>query len=304
MAIITIYIHYFSDYFSAYSQELNKLLLSIIIILGGYLANYFTGIIIKRQIQEVKERYAFKKAVSTLIAIIVMGVLIAVWFKETTSLIVAYGIISAGIAIALQDVLKNVAGGLIIFISRPFRAGDRIQVETEMGDVLDINVFNTTLMEMRQWVDGDQYSGRIIHLPNGFILNKTMKNYTRDFSFIWDEIHLMLTYDSDWRKAQKIVIDIAKDVTKETEMSAKQELHDMAYKYLITPVDVESKIYTQITDNWIDMRLRYVVNPHQRRINKHLMNEKILDSFLKEKDIKIASATYEIVGFPAVKIDT
>ncbi|MCL7475310.1 MAG: mechanosensitive ion channel family protein [ANME-2 cluster archaeon] len=282
---------------------MDKILLSIIILLVGYLANYFFGIIIKRQIQEIKERYAFKKAVSTIIAIIAMGALIAVWFKETTSLIVAYGIISAGIAIALQDVLKNVAGGHIIFLSGPFRAGDRIQIETDMGDVLDINVFNTKIMEIRQWVDGDQYSGRIIQLPNSFILNKTVKNYTRDFSFIWDEIHLMLTYDSNWRKAQKIAVDIANDVTKEFEISAKKELQDMGDKYLITPADVESKIYTQITDNWIDMQLRYVVDPRRRRTNKHLLNEKILDAFLKEKDIKIASATYEIVGFPAVRME-
>jgi small-conductance mechanosensitive channel len=302
MAIITIYLNYFTNYLSAYSQELDKILQSIIILLVGYLANYFFGIIIKKQIPEVKERYAFKKAVSTIIAIITMGALIAVWFKETTSLILAYGIISAGIAIALQDVLKNIAGGLIIFLSGPFRAGDRIQVENDIGDVLDINVFNTTIMEIRQWVDGDQYSGRIIQLPNSFILNKPVKNYTRDFSFIWDEINLMLTYDSNWKKAQKIAIDITNEVTKEFEISAKKELQDMGEKYLITPADVEGNIYIQITDNWIDMRLRYVVDPRRRRTNKHLLNEKILDAFLKEKDIKIASATYEVVGFPPVKM--
>ena len=303
VVIVIAYFNFFTDQFKGYDLEVIKVLQSVIILLLAYVANYLISIIIKRQIHGIRERYVFRKAVSTIISIAALGVLVAVWFKETTSLIVAYGILSAGIAIALQDVLRNIAGGLIIFISRSFKAGDRIQVESEVGDVLDIKIFYTTIMEIREWVDGDQYSGRIIQLPNSFILNKTVKNYTRDFSFIWDEIHLMLTFDSDWKKAKEIAVVITKEITLQFETNAKQELSDLGEKYLITTSDVESRIYTQITDNWIDMRLRYVVDPHQRRKVKHLLSEKILEAFLAEKDIKIASATFEISGFPSIRIE-
>jgi small-conductance mechanosensitive channel len=303
VAIIIAYFNFFTDQFKGYDTEVIKVLQSIIILLVAYLANYLISIIIKRQIHGTRERYVFRKAVSTIIFIVALGVFITVWFKETTSLIVAYGLLSAGVAIALQDVLKNVAGGLIIFISGSFKAGDRIQVESEVGDVLDIKIFYTTIMEIREWVDGDQYSGRIIQLPNSFILNKTVKNYTRDFSFIWDEIHLMLTFDSEWKKAQEIAVAITNEITLQFEKNAKQELSDLGEKYLITPSDVESRIYTQITDNWIDMRLRYVVDPRQRRSIKHLLSEKILEAFLAEKDIKIASESFEISGFPSIRIE-
>lgn len=303
VAIIIAYLNYFTDQFKGYDLEVIKVLQSVIILLVAYVANYLISMIIKRQIHGIRERYVFRKTVSTIISIVALGVLVAVWFKETTSLIVAYGILSAGIAIALQDVLKNIAGGLIIFISGPFKAGDRIQVESELGDVLDIRIFYTTIMEIREWVDGDQYSGRIIQLPNSFILDKTIKNYTRDFSFIWDEIHLMLTFDSNWKKAKEIALVITNEITLQFETNAKQELSDLGEKYLITTSDVESRIYTQITDNWIDMRLRYVVIPHQRRKVKHLLSEKILEAFLAEKDIKIASATFEISGFPSIRIE-
>jgi small-conductance mechanosensitive channel len=303
VAIAIVYFNYFTDQFSQYGPELIKMLESVLIILAAYIANHFMGFLIRRQIRGTKERYAFRKAISTIISIITLGAFIAVWFKETTSLIVAYGILSAGIAIALQDVLKNVAGGLIIFISGTFKAGDRIQVETEVGDVLDIKVFSTTIMEIREWVDGDQYTGRIIQLPNSFILSKTVKNYTRDFSFIWDEIHLMFTYDSDWKKARDITLGIAREITNQYKESAKNELNNLGDKYLITSYDVEEQIYTNITDNWIDMRLRYVVDPRRRRSIKHSLNENILEAFSREKDVKIASASYDIVGFPEIKID-
>jgi len=268
-----------------------------------YIANIFLENLIKRQIEETRERYSVRKAASSIISILTFGAILAVWFQETTTLVVAFGLLSAGIAIALQDLLRNVAGGLIIFLMSPFKAGDRIQVENDVGDVMDIRIFYTTLMEIREWVDGDQYSGRIFQIPNSFVLNKTVKNFTRDFSFIWDEITIMLTYDSNYRKAQEIIKRIAHEISSPYEEKAKTELESMGERYLIDPADVEEKIFTKITDNWIDLHLRYVVDPRKRRLVRHALNEKILEELLQEKDIKIASATFEIVGFPTVKLE-
>lgn len=292
------YINYLFQY-----PYLIKLLYSVITLLIAYIANIFTENLIIRQIHETRERYTIRKTVSTIISILFLGAILAIWFQETTTLVVAFGLLSAGVAIALQDVLKNLAGGILIILTSPFKAGDRIQVENDSGDVLDIKLFSTTLMEIRGWVEADQYTGRLLLIPNSFILNKTVKNYTKDFSFIWDEIHFMLTYDSNWKKAQEISIEIAHDITGAFEQSAKNELGNMEEKYLIHPSDVEEKIYTRITDNWIDMLLRYVVDPRQRRKVSNSLNEKILAAFNREKDIKIASATFEIVGFPPVRIE-
>jgi len=294
-----IYINYFIEY----NPTLIKAMYSVVILLIAYIINIFIDNVIKREIKETRERYSIRKAVSTIVSFVVFGAILGVWFQETTTLVVAFGLLSAGVAIALQDLLRNVAGGLIIFITNPFRAGDRIQVENDLGDVIDIKIFYTTLMEIREWVDGDQYSGRIFQIPNSFILNKTVKNYTKDFSFIWDEINIMLTYESNYKKAQEIIKRIAHEISEPFEEIAKTELVNMGEKYLIAQADVEENIYTKITDNWIDLRLRYVVDPRKRRLVRHDLSERILEELLPEKDIKIASATFEIVGFPPVRIE-
>jgi small-conductance mechanosensitive channel len=291
------------NYFIEYNAMLIKAMYSVVILLIAYIVNVFIDNVIKREIKETRERYSIRKAVSTLISILMFGAILGVWFQETTTLVVAFGLLSAGVAIALQDLLRNVAGGLIIFITNPFRAGDRIQVDNDLGDVIDIKIFYTTLMEIREWVDGDQYSGRIFQIPNSFILNKTVKNYTKDFSFIWDEITIMLTYESNYKKAREIIKRIAHEISEPFEEKAKTELVNMGEKYLIAQADVEEDIYTRITDNWIDLRLRYVVDPRKRRLVRHALSERILEELLSEKDIKIASATFEIVGFPPVKIE-
>lgn len=291
------------NYFIEYNSMLVKVLQSIIILLAAYSANIFMERLIRRQIRDIRERYTIRKAASTIISVLTFGVILAIWFKETTTLIVAYGLLSAGVAIALQDMLKSIAGGILIILTGPFKAGDRIQVENDLGDVLDIKLFYTTLMEIREWVDGDQYSGRITQIPNNFILSKPVKNYTKDFSFIWDELYFMVTYDSNLKKAQEIALRIAHEIAEHFRISAKHELYELGDRYLMTPSDVEEQVYTKITDNWIDIRLRYVVDPRQRRLIKCSLYEKILEAFNQEKDIKIASATMDIVGFPHIKIE-
>jgi small-conductance mechanosensitive channel len=292
------------NYFITYNPTLIKAMYSVVILLIAYIISIFIDNVIKKKIKETRERYSIRKGASTIISLLVFGAILGVWFQETTTLVVAFGLLSAGIAIALQDLLRNVAGGLIIFLTKPFSAGDRIQVDNDLGDVIDIKIFYTTIMEIREWVDGDQYSGRIFQIPNSFVLNKTVKNYTRDFSFIWDEITIMLTYESNYKKAREIIKRITHEITESYEKKAKIELEDMGEKYFINQADVEENIYTKITDNWIDLHVRYVVDPRKRRLVRHLLSEKLLEEMLPRKDMKIASATFEIVGFPPVKLES
>ena len=297
------YVRYFTDLFGG-SPFLLDALYSVGVFLVAYILNIAADNLIRRKVSDAKDRYTFRKTVSTLLTILALAALFAIWFKETTSLLIAYGILSAGVAIALQDLLRSVAGGIVIFVSRPFKAGDRIQVGDSIGDVLDIGNISTTLMEIREWVDADQYTGRIIQIPNSFVLSATIKNYTRDFEFIWDEVRIMLIYGSNWKKAEKITLEVAEPVIVEFEILAKKELLRMGEKYFITTYDVQTKIYTKIEENWIDMRLRYVVEPQKRRTVSHLLISKILQAFEEEEDIMVGTASsIEVMDTSHITID-
>ncbi|MBP2030404.1 small-conductance mechanosensitive channel [Methanohalophilus levihalophilus] len=291
IAIFIAYLNYFTNYSQGYELLLTKLFHSVVIILVFYAIKAIIEDIVIVRVRDTKERYTFRKAVSIIITFLAIASLIAVWFRETTGLIVAYGILSAGIVIALQDLLKSMAGGMIIFVSRPFRAGDRIEVDDVIGDVLDIRSFSTSIMEIEEWVDGDQYTGRIVQLPNSFVLSGKVKNYTKDFSFIWDEVQIMLIYGSNWKKAEEIALLVAKETLHGFEESSKEELLSMGEKYFITTYDVETKLYMKIRDNWIDMRLRYVVDPRQRRKIRNKLTQQLLKAFEQEEDINVGTAT-------------
>jgi Small-conductance mechanosensitive channel len=159
-------------------------------------------------IKDSKTKYSFNKGIGGvfyLTAFIALGI---IWVQNTQALLVSYGIVGAGIAIALQDVFKNFAGSIFIITSNLYTVGDRVEIDRKIGDVIDIGIWNTTLMETQGWVGGDQATGRITLIPNGQVIATPVFNYTKDLNFIWDEIRVPVTYQSDWKKAIHLFIDI------------------------------------------------------------------------------------------------
>jgi small-conductance mechanosensitive channel len=217
----------------------------------------------------------------------------SIWVKDPQSLVVFFGIIGAGIAIALQDVVKNFAGSIIILLTGVYTVGDRIQIEEITGDVIDIGMMQTTLLELRGWVEGDQATGRLTIIPNGKILTNPVNNFTKDHSFMWDEIEIPVTYTTDWRKAIEILNTIARLETKDITSIAEKEISQIGERYYLPMRDIEPAVYATITDNWVNLSLRYVTYVRERRIMRARLNRMILDAFSKEK-IEISSTTQTV----------
>jgi small-conductance mechanosensitive channel len=300
LILFVAYIRYQTEFYIVEDRTLlNALLVSLIVVFLASIINSITQSLILRRVSTARDRYTLRKTASILITVLALASLIAIWFERTSTLFIAYGIFSAGVAIALQDVLRNIAGGILLIVAKPFKAGDRIEVGDSVGDVLDIGNFSTTIMEIREWVDADQYTGRLITIPNGFVLNQKIKNYTKDYSFIWDEVRVLLIYGSNWEKAREIALKVAEPIVGEFEDLAKKELQQMGLKYFITTYEVQTKLFMKLEENWIEMRLRYVVEPRKRRVISHLLISSILEALEREEDIMVGTATsIDLMNYP------
>lgn len=214
----------------------------------------------------------------------------------------AYGFIAAGVAISLQDVFKNFAGSIIIFTSRLYHVGNRIEIDGRYGDVIDIGLLYTTMLEIKEWVAGDQATGRIIMVPNSVVLSKNINNYTKDHHFLWDEVSIRVTYKSDWQKAMKIMTEIAAKETATFSELARKSISRLEQRYYVSDRTMSPSVYLNPADNWIILTLRYVVEVRERReVNSNLLY-KIVEQFQKEKNIEIATTTLAIVDFPEIKV--
>lgn len=255
------------------------------------------------KIKDRDNRYKAKKLGSFIGFTLSILLLSIIYSSKLSGLTVAFGVAGAGIAFALQEVIASFAGWLAIMFGGFYKTGDRVQLGGIKGDVMDIGVLRTTIMETGQWVDGDLYNGRIVLIANSFVFKEPVFNYSGDFPFLWDEIKIPIQYGSNYDKAEELfknaAIHIAGDLTKNS-----QELWvAMQNKYRLEEAQTEPMVTLIANDNWVEFTIRYVVGYKKRRITKSNLFKKILKEVENTKgEIKFASATFHLVEAPEFNV--
>jgi small-conductance mechanosensitive channel len=205
-------------------------------------------------------------------------------------------VIGAGLAIAMREALLSMAGWIRIATISEFRTGDRIEIGGVHGDVIDVRLMRTTLMETRGWVDADQSTGRIVHVPNSWVWLHAVHNYSRGFSFIWNEIPFTFTFRSDWRAAREIMLELAEESAAIVEQQASKEIREMSREFLIHYGILTPFVYVRVVENGVRLTLRYLCEVHKRRGTEHALTVLILDAVREHGSIEFA--------LPAVSVST
>lgn len=248
-------------------------------------------------------RYRVRKGVSLLSYALGIAILAVIFNDSLGGLTVALGVAGAGIAFALQEVFASAAGWIAISFGNFYSPGDRVQLGGIRGDVIDIGVLRTTLMELGQWVDGDLYNGRIVRVANSFIFKEPVFNYSADFPFLWDEIRLPVRYGSDWEYARDVLGQVVKEVCGDYAIHSREAWEIAVTKYRLEEARIEPMITLAANDNWIEFTVRYVVDYRKRRMVKDRLFTRILEEVDKsESRIRLASATFELVNIPRLDI--
>jgi len=257
-----------------------------------------------RYLKDSDTRYYGRKLIS-LLGYLAGFVFITIVFKDRLGgLTVAIGIASAGIAFALQEVIASVAGWIAISAGGFYNPGDRVQLGGSKGDVIDIGILRTTLMELGEWVESDLYTGRIVRIANSFVFKAPVFNYSGDFPYLWDEIKIPVKYGSDHRLARSILEEVIADmIPANTTANVKAAWKVMFKKYLIEDARINPVVSLVLTDNWIGFTVRYVVDYKTRRLIKDQLFTRILDEFaMTEHRVNIASTTIQLTEAPTLNV--
>jgi len=262
--------------------------------------------IVWRRTENVRSRYTWRKTSGYVVIILGVFLIGRLWFKGFQSIATYLGLLSAGIAIALKEVVSNFAGWLFIISRRPFSVGDRIQIGNYAGDVIDTRVFQFTLLEIGNWVNADQSTGRIIHIPNGMVLSEVLANYSKGFQYIWNEIPVLITFESNWKKAKKILQKIADKDAEPLSKAAEKRVKEASKKFMILYSRLTPIVYTSVQDSGVLLTIRYLCEPQRRRDSEQAIWEDILEEFTKNNDIDFAYPTqrfydYRLEGKMGVK---
>jgi len=258
---------------------------------------------IRGRVEDKRTRFSIRQGIRFAGYVVAVLLIISVFSGELPALSVALGVAGAGIAFALQEVIASLAGWIAISFGQFYTMGDRVQLGGIRGDVIHIGALRTSLMEIAEWVKADQYSGRVVRISNAFVFKEPVFNYSEEIPFIWDEITLPVRYGSDHRLAREMLLEAAEAVVGDTVESFTRSWEDMQRRYPVEPASVEPAVFLIADDNWMHCTLRYPVNAKRRRTVHDELFMHVLDAIAEaEGRVELASATFELVGAPALDV--
>lgn len=276
--------------------ENDKVIITLIVLLVGYILKTIIARILHKSIDDVKVYYKSKRVVTYFYFTVTSIILLIIW-SQTKSIGTYFGLASAGIAIALKDLFVNIAAWIFLIVKKPFVVGERIEINGHSGDVIDQRLFQFTLMEIGKWVESDQSTGRMLHIPNGMVFSHPIANYNSGFKYIWNEIHVLLTFESDYKKAKELFLKLAEKQSLHHSKGMDDALKKASKKYMIFYNNLTPIVYTDVKDSGVMLSIRYLCEPQQRRTGKQVIWEGILDITKTDETIQLAYPTFRTVRY-------
>lgn len=251
-----------------------------------------------RSIADNATRYRVRKALAYGGSIVVILLLLSAFSSKVAQLSVIIGAIGAGVAFALQEVIASLAGWVALSFGGFYKPGDRVELGGIKGDVIDIGILRTTLMEIGAWVDGDQYSGRIVRVANSYVFKEPVFNYSGDFHFLWDEFTVPIRYGCEWREAQSIIENATQSHVADYAQRSQEAWDRIVRRFMLEEAELEPRVTLKMTDDWIEFTVRYITDYRSRRSVRDQIMRAILEGVEATEDrVRLGSETVEIVRF-------
>jgi small-conductance mechanosensitive channel len=181
--------------------------------------------------------------------------------------------------------------------------GDRIEIDGFKGDVVDIRLFRFSLMEVGGWVGADQSTGRLVHVPNGLVFTKELANYTEGFPYIWHEIPVLITFESDWKLAEQLMLQVLRDQAPDIEGAAGTTIRATARRYSIRVGTLTPTVYLTVRDSGVQLTARFLVEVRTRRGREDRIWRAILEAFAEQPTIELAYPTVRTFFQEPIRLD-
>lgn len=265
-----------------------------IVLVSAFAVDRVVAAVVRRGAEDKREQYMRRMNLRLLIVIAGAVAIVFLWARLLPNKGTFFGLLGAGLAVALKEPLLSIAGRLSIWLGHLYRVGDRIEFQGMGGDVISIGVFYTRMMEIGNWIHGDQATGRIVQFPNSSVYQNSVYNYTQNFSFIWDELMLPVTYGSDVPAARDILAKTGEEYTRDFLTSAQSELERLRADSLVPDLNLKPTVYTKVTSNYVELTMRYLVDPRKRRPANSWLYQRIFDRIRANPNISIGSDTMDL----------
>lgn len=290
------FLHALAEGWSSLGEVARGLIESVAIIVISLLVRTLILRLVSRRVESPRQVYTWRKGTQYLFTIFAVIMIASIWFQGTSDVATFLGLLSAGLAVALRDPIVNIVGWGYIVWQRPFGVGDRIELGDKIGDVVDQRFFSFAMLEVGNWTHGEQSTGRVVHMPNSLVFQHALFNYTNPFEFIWDELPVVVTFESDWRDAKLALRRIADAHAEQIVPEAEAQLQRVAQRSLIHYQKLSPIVYTSVVDVGVKLTIRYIAHTRRRRAEQGMLWERVLDMIEADETIHLAYPTQRLIA--------
>lgn len=267
MHLISDFSEYVSNILGIDKEYIKLTILTIFVILIAEIIKWIAKNIYSHMPVSDKKKFFRNRKSKIIITAICFVVILLIWGEKLNGIITLVSFISAGVTIAIREIIFNFFAGIYINMRKPFDVEDRVEIDEIKGDVINTHALSFEMLEIGERNDGEQSTGRIVHIPNSYIFTKTLKNYTKAFKYIWDEIKIELDLDANIEETKERIYDILFENPELQETPKKMEdaVDEAILEYRIYYNNLDPIIYTTIKDSHVELCLRYLVHPKKAR---------------------------------------
>lgn len=243
------------------------IIISIIVIIGIKLINKIINKIYRLDEHSGKNMFTFRERTNIFANIIIVILLFSIWEGHLKNIVTIISFVVGATTLAIREVILNLTAGLYIKVSKPFKVEDRIEIDNIKGDVVLISALSFKVLELKDRLNGEQSSGIIVNIPNSKIFSNSLKNYTTAFKYIWSELVIPVSIDSDINKTKRILYSIVNknEVIKSIPKKMDKAIDESKGQYRIYYNNLKPIIYTEYKDNHIEFTIRFLVHPKKER---------------------------------------
>jgi small-conductance mechanosensitive channel len=277
-------------------EIVSQVIWSLVVVVGLLIVRRAIGRLLDKRFTDPADRYRWNKVLRSVTWAVIAVIVAAIWLDGVSGLATVIAIIAAGLAIALRDPIVDLGGWLYISGRHPFKVGDRIAIAGERGDVVDISPFVFTLMQVGDAVAGTRQStGRLVLVPNKFIFTNPLVNENLVFDYIWHEIPVVVTFESDWQRAKEILEETVNRHAAHLAPDAEAQAQASLTQYMVSVASFEPRVFTRAVNSGVELTMRFLCEVRQPREMEMAIWEDVLRAFADEPRIDLAYTTSRVV---------
>ncbi len=273
--------NFLSNILGVETDYIKLTIISIEILIVIYFVKIITKKIYSKSNVSGKKKFTYNRSIQMILNVISFILILLVWSEKLQNIITLISFISAGLTIAIREIIFNFFAGIYIKFSKPFELEDRIEIDGIRGDVIKINALGFEVLDVQEKEKGEQSTGKITHVPNSKVFQEPLKNYVKAFKYIWDEITIDIDINSDLEKTKEIIYNILKEdeILKTIPEKMEDAIDDVTVEYRIYYNELMPIIYTKIVKDYIELSVRFLVHPKKARNVENNIYEKILEEY-------------------------